>query len=188
MGDRTTLMTTAGLWQAPILAFGLGLATATVGAAQVRAPEPTPDATTETFGDWTVVCTSPPAATSERLCEVGITMSLRGQTAPVARIAFGRQAKDKPMRIVALVPPNVSIAPGVTISPDPGKPGTMLVYKTCLPGGCVADADLAKDSIASFRNRPKPGQIAFNDASGKPVTLELSFKGLDQALDALAKR
>jgi len=188
MVDLTTMMTTAMLRPASILASVVVLAAATTGMAQVRAPEPAPDATTETFGDWTVVCMAPQTGTSERLCEVGITMSLRGQTAPVARIAFGRQAKDKPMRIVALVPPNVMIVPGVMISPELGKPGVALGYKTCVPGGCVADADLGKDQIQNFRNRPKPGQIAFNDAAGKPVTLELSFKGLDQALDALAKR
>lgn len=173
---------------ASLLAAGLVLASAGVTTAQVRAPDPAPDTTTETFGDWTVVCTSHVAGGTEKVCEVGITIALRGQTAPVARIAFGRQAKDKPMRIVALVPPNVSVAPGVTIAPEAGKPGLGLAYKSCLPGGCIADADLGKDQVQSFRNRPKPGQIAFNDASGKPVTLELSFKGLDQALEALGKR
>jgi invasion protein IalB len=176
------------MWRMSILAGGLVLALPLAAPAQVRAPEPTPDSTTETFGDWTVVCTAPRAGASERSCEVGITISLRGQTAPVARIAFGRQAKDKPMRIVALVPPNVTIAPGVTIVPETGKPGVALVYKTCLAGGCVADAELGKDYPQTFRNHAKPGQIAFNDASGKPVSLELSFKGLDQALDALVKR
>jgi invasion protein IalB len=174
--------------QAAILALGLMVAFSAAAAAQVRAPEPTPDSTTETFGDWTVVCAAPRPGSSERVCEVGITMSLRGQAAPIARIAFGRQANDKPMRIVALVPPNVSIGPGVTISPEPGKPGMALVYKTCVPRGCVADADLGKDQVQSLRNRPKPGQIAFMDATGKPMTLELPFKGLDEALDALAKR
>ncbi len=176
------------MWRVSILVGGLVLALPIAATAQVRAPEPTPDSTTETFGDWTIVCTAPRAGASERVCEVGITISLRGQTAPVARIAFGRQAKDKPMRIVVLVPPNVTIAPGVTIVPEPGKPGVALAYKTCLAGGCVADAELGKDYPQTFRNHAKPGQIAFNDASGKPVNLELSFKGLDQALDALVKR
>jgi invasion protein IalB len=155
--------------------------------AQAQTAQATPDSTTETFGDWTVACGTP-AGTGERVCEVGITIALRGQSAPIARIAFGRQAKDKPMRIVALVPPNVVIAPGVTISPEPGKTSLTLAYRSCMPGGCLAEIDLGKDQIQTFRNRSKPGQIAFNDAAGKPINLELSFKGLDQALDALSKR
>lgn len=167
--------------------MGMILASTSGGLAQVHAPESVPDSTTETFGDWTVAC-GPAPGTSERICEVGITISLRGQNTPITRIAFGRQAKDKPMRIVALVPPNVSIAPGVNIAPETGKATFTLPYKTCMPGGCLAEMDLGKDQLQAFRNRSKPGQIAFNDPTGKAVALELSFKGLDQALDALSKR
>lgn len=170
-----------------IVAMGLVFISATAGLAEVRAPAASPDSTTETFGDWTLACSTVPS-TKERACEVGITIAVRGQTAPVARIAIGRQIKDKPMRMVALVPANVSIAPGVAIAIDAGKVALSLPFKSCMPGGCFAETNLGKDEIQTLRLRTNPGQILFSDPSGKPVALDLPFKGLDQALDALAKR
>jgi invasion protein IalB len=170
-----------------ILAMGFLVLSASTGLTEVRAPVATPDSTTETFGDWTVACSTVPS-TKERACEVGITIAVRGQTAPVARIGIGQQLKDKAMRMVALVPANVLIAPGVGIATDGGKVVLSLPFKSCMPGGCFAETNLGKDQIQTLRQNSKPGQILFSDPAGKQVALDLPFNGLDQALDALAKR
>ena len=147
-----------------------------------------PDSTTETFGDWSIVCAAPAAGASDRSCEVDTTLTIRGQSAPFARIAFVRPGKDKPARIIALVPVNVSTASGVKIESDPGKSEINLPFKSCVPAACVAEAELTKDQLQGFRGQTKAGQITLIDASGKSAALQFSLHGLDQALDAFFKQ
>ncbi|MEJ0093477.1 MAG: invasion associated locus B family protein [Methylocella sp.] len=189
-----------------IIAFGAYLLSCGAGLAQAHAPAapaaPSAGAegTSETFGDWFLHCGVSPTGSGEQACEVTTTIKLQGD-APVARIAFGRAiqpkgqakgkepAKDKPpMRLVVLVPVNVLIAPGVDIAPDAAKPHLTLPFKSCIPAACFAEMELDDDQMQTFRNHSQPGQLAFTDPAGSPKPLEISFKGLDQALDALAKR
>jgi invasion protein IalB len=175
--------------------------------AQARPPEPAPgdlkakpadapkaapsgpDSTTESFGDWAMVCAAPAAGASERPCEVNTTLTIRGQSAPFARIAFARPTGDKPARIMALVPVNISNAAGVKIESEPGKGGIDLPFKSCLPAGCLAEAELSKDQLQGFRAPGKTaGQLTLVDAAGKSATLQFSLRGVDQALDAFLKR
>jgi len=156
-----------------------------------EAPKPAstgPDSTSETFGDWSIICAAPSAGASDRTCEVDSTLTVRGQSAPFARIAFLRVAKDKPTRIVALVPVNVSTAAGVKIEADPGKSEISLPFKSCVPAACVAEAELSKDQLQGFRGASKAGQITLVDAAGKSAALQFSLRGLDQALDAFFKQ
>jgi invasion protein IalB len=172
---------------------------------EVRAPEPAPgdlrqkpaeapkaagpDSTTETFGDWSLVCAAPASGGGDRPCEVNTTLTIRGQSAPFARIAFVRSAKDKPARIIALVPVNVSTAPGVKIESDPGKAEINLPFKSCVPAGCVAEAELTRDQLQGFRAQTNTaGQITLVDSTGKSAALQLSLRGLDQALDTFFKQ
>jgi len=108
-------------------------------------------------------------------------------------------AKDKPAaadakvgdvttRLVVVVPVNVTIAPGIDVVADAAKPHLTFPFKTCIPAACLAQFELTGDQLQAFRNRSEPGQIIFTDPSGKPVTIAVSFKGLDQALDSLAKQ
>jgi invasion protein IalB len=154
------------------------------------APAPAgPDTTTETFGDWSILCAAPAAGASDRSCEVDTTLTLRGQSAPFARIAFVRAAKDKPTHIIAIVPVNVSNAAGVKIESDPGKSEIDLPFKSCVPAGCVAEAELTKDQLQGFHAPTKTaGQITLVDASGKSATVQFSLRGVDQALDSFFKR
>jgi invasion protein IalB len=148
-----------------------------------------PDSTTESFGDWAMVCAAPAAGASERPCEVNTTLTIRGQSAPFARIAFARPTGDKPARIMALVPVNISNAAGVKIESEPGKGGIDLPFKSCIPAGCLAEAELSKDQLQGFRAPGKTaGQLILVDAAGKSATLQFSLRGVDQALDAFLKR
>jgi hypothetical protein len=89
-----------------------------------------PDSTTET--DWSLVCAAPASGGGDRPCEVNTTLTIRGQSAPFARIAFVRPAKDKPARIIALVPVNVSTAPGAPLFSRIGSLATFLVATAVL--------------------------------------------------------
>lgn len=146
-----------------------------------------PDRTTETFGDWSIVCATPGAG--QRDCEVDTAVILRGQTAPFSRIAITRAGKDKPARIVALVPVNVSIPPGVKVEGDSDKPAISLPFRTCVPSGCFAEAELSKEQVQAFRApTTAAGRLTVVDASGKSATLQLSLRGLNEALEVYFKQ
>jgi invasion protein IalB len=98
------------------------------------------------------------------------------------------KAGDGTTRLVVVVPVNVTIAPGIDVVADAAKPHLTFPFKTCIPAACLAQFELTGDQLQAFRNRSEPGQIIFTDPSGKPVTIAVSFKGLDQALDSLAKQ
>jgi invasion protein IalB len=155
--------------------------------APAEAVKPTsggPDSTTETFGDWSIVC-----STSAGACEVNTMVVLRGQSAPFARIAATRPAKDKKARLMALVPVNVSIASPVKISGESGKAEFSLPLKSCVPAGCLAEAEVSKEQLQAFGAPGKTsGQLSLVDAAGKAATVQFSLRGLDQALEAYFRR
>jgi invasion protein IalB len=160
------------------------------GEATKKPPEPAappavaPDLTTETFGDWSIVCAAPGGA-GERSCEVNTSIVLRGQTAPFARVAIVRPAKDKPVQLIALVPVNVATASPVKVSSD-AKGELTLPLRSCVPQGCVARAEATKDQLQGLGKTQ--GQLTLVDASGKSASVQFSLRGLDQALEAYFKR
>lgn len=181
----------AMLVRAAICATMLALLAGVFCAPQAKAEEhpavsSTPESSTETYGDWALVC-SGVASLHTRVCEVDATISLKGQNAPIARIAFARLAKDKPFRVVVQTPANVTIAPGVKLEPEANKETITLGYRTCAPTGCFSEADITSDQVKSFRGRSAPGQLTVTDSTGKSVALPFSLRGFDQALDAMGK-
>jgi invasion protein IalB len=156
--------------------------------APLLAPAAGPDSTSETFGDWSIVCSRQAGAT-DRVCEVNTAVLLRGQAAPFARVAVVRSAKDKPARMMALVPVNVSVGSPVKIGGDAGKLDVSLPFRSCVPAACVAEVELTKEQAQLLSAPAKaPAQIAVMDAAGRTATLQFSLRGLDQALDAYFKR
>jgi invasion protein IalB len=183
--------------------------------AEAKATAAPPSAAPETFGDWTLRCGAAPDGTT-RACEIDSWITEGEQKQPIAQIAFGRPlktpekkadadksqekaSKDKPVaadakadegttRLIVLVPVNVTIAPGIDVVIDAAKPHLTIPLKTCIPAACLAQIELTGEQLQAFRNRSEPGQLIFTDPSGKPVTIAVSFKGLDQALDSLAKQ
>ena len=156
--------------------------------AEPQAPvSATPDSTTETFGDWSLICNAI-ANSPTKICEVDATISVRGQNSPIARVAFARPLKDKPIRLVVQTPNNVLIAPGVKVEAESGKDSVALGFRACTPSGCFAEADVTPDQLKGFRGRTAPGRILLTDATGKAFALEISLRGLEQALDSLGKR
>ena len=56
-----------------------------------------PDMTTESYGDWIIRCQQ---VFDAKRCELSQTLVLQGQNAPIALIAFGREKKSDPLRMV----------------------------------------------------------------------------------------
>jgi invasion protein IalB len=157
-------------------------------AVQAPAAQPNPaipQQTTASFADWTLRCSRiTPAAQS---CEVVQTITSQDRT--VAQIAIGRIAKGQPLHLTILVPPSVTFgaAPSLTSTRE-GEPAVVdLVWRRCLPGGCMAEGTVSDDALRRVRGWIEPARISFADGSGRTAALPFSPRGLPQALDALAK-
>ena len=148
-----------------------------------------PSSTTASFGDWTLRCQRlADAGKTVRICEVAQVLQAQGQQAPIAQVALGRIANGEPVRVTAVMPVSVSFPSSVqiTMGEKDAKP-LELPWRRCLPTGCFAEAAPGDDVLKQWRKASEPGRILFKDAAGRDLALPLSARGLDQALDALAK-
>lgn len=186
------------IWRNTIAAAALivGVEGATAPKAPAAPPAPTapvaadPSATTAAFGDWVLRCVraGEAAATAQRFCEVIQSIQVEGRQGPIAQLAIGRvQAKD-PLKVTLVVPNNVSFAtrPKLGVG-DKDDKAIDLGWQRCLPGGCFADAVAREETLTAWRAATAAGQIQFPDGAGRVVAVPFSFRGLAQALDALAK-
>jgi invasion protein IalB len=147
----------------------------------------TPERTTASFGDWMMRCEGA-VAPARRTCEVAQVITLQSQTSPIAQVAIGRQAPNESKRLTLVLPPNIAILtkPQVSIAKAGATP-TDLIWQRCTPGACFAAAPVSDDAIGTFSAQTEPGRIVFKDAADREAALPLSFRGLTQALAALAK-
>jgi invasion protein IalB len=164
-------------------------AAAKAGAAQAPAPVPNePNTTIASYGDWVLRCQRIDlAGKAARVCEVAETIQVEGQAHPIAQLAIGRMAPGDPLRATAVLPTAVSFPSSVRISETKNGAPLSLEWRRCLPGGCFADTPIKDDLLARWRSQTDAGQLTFKDAAGHDQNLPLSFRGLAQALDALAK-
>ncbi|HEY5796435.1 MAG TPA: invasion associated locus B family protein [Bosea sp. (in: a-proteobacteria)] len=148
-----------------------------------------PSSTTASFGDWTLRCQrGGDPARPGRVCEVAQVLQAQGQQAPIAQVALGRLAAGEPLRVTAVMPVSVSFPSSVQIAMgDKDAKPLDLPWRRCIPSGCFADAAPADDIIRQWRKATEAGRIVFKDAAGRDLALPLSARGLDQAVEALAK-
>lgn len=148
-----------------------------------------PERTTATFGDWVLRCETRPVSAPNgpgRQCE--LLQSLQDQRGqPVAQFAFGRTTRNGPMRIVLLIPANITVAAPMRLNLEDGGQPLPITLRACGPRGCVADAELNAATIARIRGREAQGRLEYRDATNGEVTLPFSSRGFGQALDALAR-
>ncbi|MWV23041.1 invasion protein [Methylobacterium sp. 2A] len=166
------------------------------GAPSKTPPVPAePTATTASYGDWVLRCQRLGGG-SQQVCEVGQSMRVQGQTAPVAHLAIGRPPGQGGLRVTVLLPPSVTFPSSVRVGEagrtgaDTAKEtdhGVDLTWRRCLPGGCVADGPVQEPILQSWGKADEAGRIGFQDAEGREVAVPVSFRGLGPALDALAR-
>lgn len=160
--------------------------------AKPAAPAPVsaaPQSTSATFGDWVLRCQRQgEGAAAAKVCEVAQTIQAGQQHSPVAQVALGRPVKGEPMHLTAQLPVNVSFPSAVKVfGDDKDTQGLELAWRRCAQIGCFADLAASDDQIQQLRARNGAGRLEFTDAVGRAIRLPLSFRGLAQALDALAK-
>jgi invasion protein IalB len=186
--NRVSRLLVVGLCLLPIVAFAQTPKEPAKPPASPPAPvSSTPERTTASFGDWVVRCDAAPAP-AKRVCEVAQAMTVQGQSAPIAQIAFGRATRAEPMRASVVLPVAVTLtAKPKILSEKDDKSPIELIWQRCIPGGCIGSATVTDDVMARLGARTEPGGIAFKDAAEHDIAVPLSFRGLTQALAALAK-
>ncbi|MCM5557526.1 invasion associated locus B family protein [Pleomorphomonas sp. JP5] len=190
-----------------VLALAVGGAPGTLLAQTPKAKPPTasqvdaPQETTATYGDWVLHCArSGPVATADAntktdaapttSCEVVQTITTDGQTAPVAKLAFGYPTMEAEQLVVtAVLPVNVALPGRVGLSGN-GKAGDeergaqALAWSACLPGGCYARANV-EAGVIDVARKEKTGALRFVSAQGQTVVITLSWAGFASAITAL---
>jgi invasion protein IalB len=149
-----------------------------------------PRVTTASYGDWLLRCQRVgETEKAVRICEVVLTIQGGAQQqAPIAELAFGRLSKADPYRITAHLPTNIALPSVVKFSFGEKDPRQQdLVWRSCAPVGCFADGALSEMQWRALHGLTEPGSLEFTDSVGRSVKLPVSFRGLPQAMDALAK-
>jgi invasion protein IalB len=148
-----------------------------------------PNSTLASFGDWTLRCQRlGNGAEIQRVCEVAQQIRAQDQQNPVAELAIGRLKKVDPLHLTVVLPVNVTFSSPPSFTADGKVPDPLdLGWRKCLPGGCIADAVLKEDMLRRWKTQTSTGHIPWTDAAGRDLTIDLSFRGLTQALDALSR-
>lgn len=162
----------------------LVLAAVAMAGAATGAAAQTPQRTTATYDDWTVRCEVNDTVKS---CEMAQAMQIKGQAQPVTQIAIGRPAKNDPLKIVFQVPINVWLPSGLKLTADEKDSGIVGVYRRCLPGACIADAEIKEEVVRKLRALTENGKLQFKDGGQQEIAIPVSFKGFGQAFDAMLK-
>ena len=167
-------------------------AKSTAPAAKQEPPRPVdaePNSTQANFGDWTLRCQRlGNGGETQRVCEVAQQIRTQDQQSPVAELAIGRLKKTDPLRLTVVLPVNITFSNSPSFLTE-GNTGEQLDlgWRKCLPGGCIADAQLKEDLLVRWKTPMSIGHITWTDAAGRDLKIEPSFRGLSQALDALDK-
>ena len=159
-----------------------------------------PSATTATYGNWTVTCSSAVvagAASPQKVCQMTTKLNLKGndgQLRPLLEIAIGLPPGSDSVRIVMQVPIDVALREPLVVSLDAQsegkdpKPQTDLVtasYFACTQAGCIADAVIKADAIAMMKDA-KTANVTFTALTGaKKITVPVEMTGFSDALAAL---
>lgn len=146
-----------------------------------------PQRTTATYGDWIVQCETTAKPSAKKICDMAQTTQVQGRNVPFSRVAVAHPVKGQPVKLVVQVPINVSFAKPVVIRTADTDPGVSAPFARCIPNGCFAEFDLKDDLLRKLRAASGTGKLSFPEASGQEVSVPLSFKGFDQAFEALAR-
>jgi invasion protein IalB len=158
-------------------------------AAQPQPVGSEPETTTATYGVWTLRCTHRQVGDpAQRICEVDQSVVPQGQQNPIAQIGVGRLSPKDDLHITAVLPTNITFQDGPRVTANDKDPGVDLMWRRCVPGGCIADAILKDEILRAWHAvSADTGRLFFTKASGQKVAIEFSFRGFGQAMDAFAK-
>jgi invasion protein IalB len=159
--------------------------------AQANPPTQTsaPQRTTATYDDWIVQCETQTGPPARKVCEMTqlTQLQVQGKSQPFSRVIVPHPMKDQPSTMIVQVPVNVSFATNVRIQSGEGDQGIVAPFARCVPDGCFSDFEIKDEALKKFRSASTTGKLSFADASGRGLSVPLSFKGFSNAYDALMK-
>ncbi len=143
--------------------------------------------TSKGYGSWSLRCEAGHAEGAGRTCEISETIETESSK-PVAKISVGRRNPSDPLSIVIILPTNVSFPSTVHVRTDKDdKWGLELEWQRCIPGACIATAEMSRAAVEHWSNLATDGEIVFRDAAGDEVSLPMSLRGFGDAYNAFSK-
>jgi invasion protein IalB len=156
------------------------------GAAMAEAPQ----ATSATYGNWTLGCQAQDGAQDgAQACQIVTRLNVKGQDGqvrPLLSMALIKPGKDFGLRLE--LPPGVDLRAAARLDPTgatEGDPLAVFTFLTCEPGGCLAEALVAK-ALVDQMVAAEAMDVSFTlFAGGKVVRVPVSLKGFGDAVRAL---
>lgn len=140
----------------------------------------------QAFSDWVVKCTT--STDKKRVCflnqALNSTKDDKQQVVAIYQIGYFGSSKERSLRMVQIVPPDVSVTPGTSVISSkklvaPGK------YVNCTKDSCQAIADISDSDLKTILSSDGNPVVGFMNSVGQQVNLPFSTKGLKEGLKAL---
>lgn len=145
------------------------------------------------FDNWLMNCTTQTNKDNKttKACEIRSTLIIQDpqshQQGVAAIVAIGRAMTDKTLQVTVQVPISAQLNAPVKLTGSDDKPVVELAYAACQPQLCSATATLTDAQIAKLRKVGDKLFVVYRNQVGQDIKLDASTKGLNQALDTLAR-
>lgn len=166
-----------------VLSASVAMLMATAALAQDSEP-PKPTTLSETYDTWTVQCATAPAAEGQpakRQCQM--SQELLQQESRQRMMLFAVTKDSENARAMLILPFGLLLSEGVRIEIT-GKELMRGQFRTCLPAGCIVEADLPAESLAQLQ-AAETASVFMTAVTGQPVKTDLSLKGFAAAYKRL---
>ncbi|MCC5975977.1 MAG: invasion associated locus B family protein [Rubellimicrobium sp.] len=169
-------------------AAGLGLGLALGLSHQAAAQSAGPDALSETYGDWTVRCAPDPGQPDAALsCEAIQELFQAESGQRLVAVTLRRDGVDGGGTITILAPFGLLLSDGLRLSDEGGGDLLVLGFRTCLPAGCFALAELDPATAGALGRAAGITLTMTAAGTGEPVIIPLLMNGLTDAWARLAR-
>jgi invasion protein IalB len=168
-----------------LLSAGLAAPALAEDSAKKQDSHDAPGTTTKSFGAWSLHCQAAHEQGAEPRCVIAQTVQTASNKL-LAVISIGRQHPSDPYNMVVTLPANVSFPSSVHIrTGSDDKWGVELPWQRCIPGACIAGAEMAQATLLHWSNLQSDGKIVFTAASGDEVGIPIGLRGFGDAYKAL---
>jgi invasion protein IalB len=143
---------------------------------------PSPDALSETYGDWVVVCNRAPTEDNQpgpRLCEM--TQELRQQEGGqrVLSLALRPEENVGAAFLTLLTPFGMKLSDPVALEID-GATVLQAPFHTCVPAGCVVQAQIDPTTL-DIISTGEAAVVRLPTIAGEPFQVTISLLGFTTA-------
>jgi invasion protein IalB len=150
--------------------------------AQQGADIQSPTSLSETYEAWTVQCTNRQGGEkTQRICQMSQTLVKQETQQRVLTVAL--DVRDTGARATLVLPFGLLLSAGfrIQIADEEILRGD---YRTCLPGGCIAEVDVSPETIGKFESA-ETASVVMTASTGQQVRTDISFKGFRAAYQRL---